>query len=262
MPFQITLGAIAGATIFLGLPIAVLPRVGEKTRGFLNAASTGIVLFLLLEIMGQMMEWIEDLFQSSVSGFPQLHNALLYSGLLILGLSCGLLGMIYFERAFIHEGKDEVSTPGERGRHISKMIATGIGIHNLTEGMAIAQAYSWGDHKLAILLALGFGLHNATEGFGIAAPLSGQKPSWKFLLTMGLIGGGPTFLGAILGSYWQSDVLKIFTMSLAAGTLLYLIGELMHLGRHLKGETIVEIGLLVGFSVAFATEMILVLVGF
>ena len=51
-------------------------------------------------------------------------------------------------------------------------------------------------------------------------------------------------------------------MSLAAGTLLYLIGELMHLGRHLKGETIVEIGLLVGFSVAFATEMVLVLVGF
>ena len=74
----------------------------------MNAASTGIVLFLLLEIMGQMMEWIEDLFKSSVDGFPQLHNALLYSGLLILGLSCGLLGMIYFERAFIHEGKDEV----------------------------------------------------------------------------------------------------------------------------------------------------------
>lgn len=265
MPIQIILGAIAGVTIFLGLPIAMMPTVNERTRSFLTAISTGILIFLLVEIMGKQMELIEELFQSASEGYPQLGNAFLFSGLLLGGLAAGLLGMIYFEERFIRSGKDE-AVPGVKATQLALMIAIGIGVHNLTEGLAIAQAYGWGEERLALVLALGFALHNATEGFGIAGPLAGQKPSWKFLALAGLIGGGPTFLGTILGTalgeFSQSNHVRVFCLSLAGGTLLYLVGELMHLGRHLKGEAIVEVGLLVGFALGFATEMALVFSGF
>lgn len=260
MPTEIMLGLIAGGTIFLGLPIARISNVGEKTRGFLNAMSTGVLIFMLVEIMGKVVEWMEELFEAAAGGFPTLAPAIEYSAILIAGLSLGLLSMIYFEKIYIKGGKDE-TPPGKRAIQVATMIAIGIGIHNLTEGFAIAQAYSWGDQGLAFFLAAGFGLHNATEGFGIAAPLSGQKPSWKYLFFMGLVGGVPTLLGTIIGGWWQSDAFRIFTFGLAAGSILYIVGELLHIGRHLKGEIIAEVGLLVGFTLAYATEMGIVLAG-
>lgn len=261
MSTPILLGLIAGGTIFLGLPVAVLPRVGVKTRGFLTAFSTGVLIFLLVEIMASTMEWIEDLFSSASEGFPTTHEALLFSGVLLLGLSIGLLGMAFFEKKYVRTETDPTQTGPSRAAQLSAMIAIGIGVHNFTEGLAIAQSYGFGHESLAWLLALGFALHNATEGFGIAGPLAGERPSWKFLIVVGLVGGAPVLFGAWLGSLWQNDVLRIFSMALAAGTILYLVGELLHLGRTLKGRGIVEVGLLLGFAVGFATEMFLVSVG-
>ncbi|MBI3549741.1 MAG: ZIP family metal transporter [Elusimicrobia bacterium] len=260
VPTQVLLGIIAGGTIFLGLPIALLPDISSRAKGFLNAMSTGILVFLLVEIVGKVLEQLEELFQSASHGYPTLPDALTFSSLLIVGLALGLLGMVYFEQAYIRGGKDKTPTRS-KALQVSMMIAIGIGLHNLTEGMAIAQAYSWGDQRLALFLAIGFGLHNATEGFGIAAPLSGQQTYWSRLCWMGLIGGGPTFLGTIVGSYWQSDPFRMFTFGLAAGAILYIVGELLHIGRSLKGEAVVEIGLLAGFTLAFATEMFLAMNG-
>ena len=91
---------------------------------------------------------------------------------------------------------------------LSLLIATGIGLHNFSEGLAIGQAGAPGAISLAIVLIIGFGLHNATEGFGIVAPLSGEpvRPSWRFLLLLGLIGGGPTFVGTLIGQPWVERV--------------------------------------------------------
>jgi ZIP family zinc transporter len=250
------LGAIAGATIFLGLPIARVPGVSPRLKAFLGAMSTGVLIFILVEIMGKTLESLEDLFVSASGGYPTLTSALTLSALLLLGLGVGLLGMVFFEQAFIRGSKDAGAGRPDAER-VSTMIAVGIGLHNLTEGMAIAQAYSWGETKLALSLAVGFGLHNATEGFGIAAPLSGEGISWGRLAWLGLLGGGPTFLGAIIGGFWQSDRFRVFTFGLAAGAILYIIGELLHLGRRLKGEAVVEAGLLAGFALAFASEMLL-----
>jgi ZIP family zinc transporter len=107
-------------------------------------------------------------------------------------------------------------------------------------------------------LAIGFALHNATEGFGIAAPLSGHRASWGFLGLTGLIAGGPTFLGAVIGGWWVNETTKVLALSLASGTILYVVGELLHLGRQLKEESVVGIGLLLGFFVAFATEFVII----
>jgi ZIP family zinc transporter len=138
------------------------------------------------------------------------------------------------------------------------MIAVGLGLHNLSEGLAIGQGYASGALQLAWLLAIGFALHNATEGFGIAAPLSGHQAGWGFLSVAGLVAGGPTFLGAVIGGWWVSEATETFCLALAAGTILYVIGELLHLGRQLKEDAVVGIGLLTGFFVAMATEFLLI----
>lgn len=250
------LGLIAGGTIFLGLPIARLKQVSTKTKAFLNAISTGILIFLLVEITGHLIEEIEELVEAAVLTRAGGLEASWYGGLFILGFSLGLLGLVAFERFFLGSAKDEAA-PRTRAKQLGLMIAVGLGLHNLSEGLAIGQGYSAGATQLAWLLAIGFALHNATEGFGIAAPLSGHKTSWRFLGVCGLIAGGPTFLGAVAGSAWVSKPMEIFCLALAAGTILYIVGELLHLGRLLKGEAIVEIGLLLGFFVAMAADFTL-----
>ncbi len=247
------LGLVAGGTIFLGLPIARLGHVSAKTKAFLNAVSTGILIFLLVEITGRLIEEIEQLVEAAAVGDAPWQGVFKYGGLFVLGFSIGLIGMVIFERFFLGSAKDEVNV-GKRAKRLALMIAVGLGLHNLSEGLAIGQGYSAGAVQLAWLLAIGFALHNATEGFGIAAPLSGHRVSWPFLGLCGLVAGAPTFLGSVVGSWWVSKPAELFCLSLAAGTILYIIGELLHLGRVLKGEAIVEIGLLIGFFVAMAAD--------
>ena len=250
------LGLFAGGTIVLGLPVAKLAKVSPKVKAFLNALSTGILIFLLVEITGHLIEEIEGLVETAAVGGGGLGGAYFYGGLFVLGFSAGLLALVWFEQRFIGSAKDQAN-PGRRAKQLALMIAIGLGLHNLSEGLAIGQGYAAGATQLAWLLAIGFALHNATEGFGIAAPLSGHRASWGFLGLCALIAGGPTFLGAALGSAWISKPAEIFCLALAAGTILYLVGELLHLGRQLKKEAIVSIGLLIGFFIAMATDFTL-----
>ena len=76
------------------------------------------------------------------------------------------------------------------------------------------------------MLIIGFALHNATEGFGIVGPLGGVRPSWRWLGLAGLVGGGPTFLGAMVGYQVTSDALELCFFALAGGAILYVIGEI------------------------------------
>lgn len=247
------LGLIAGGTIFLGLPVARLSHVTTKTKAFLNAVSTGILIFLLVEITGHLLEEIEEL----ITARAAMGELVEHGGLFVLGFAIGLLGLVYFERRFLKTAKNGIP-PKTRAKQIAMMIAIGLGLHNLSEGLAIGQGYASGALHLAWLLAIGFALHNATEGFGIAAPLSGHLVSWRFLGLTGLVAGGPTFLGAIIGGRWSNEPTEIFCLSLAAGTILYIVGELLHLGRQLKEEAVVEFGLLVGFFVAFGADLVLI----
>ena len=250
------LGLLAGGTIFLGLPIARLRSVSTKTKGFLNALSTGILIFLLVEIAGHLIEELEAMVETAATSGVGTPMAFWYGGLFVLGFSLGLLGLVFFEQRFIGAAKDQVA-PGKRAKQLALMIAIGLGLHNLSEGLAIGQGHAAGAIHLAWLLAIGFALHNATEGFGVAAPLSGHRASWGFLSLCGIIAGGPTFLGAVMGSWWVNKPAEIFCLALAAGSILYIIAEPLHLGRMLKGETVVSVGLLIGFFVAMGTDFAL-----
>jgi ZIP family zinc transporter len=252
----ILLGGLAGFTIFLGLPLAFMRRLNTRVRGFLTAMSTGILVFLLVEITAKVIDSIEDLTLSTAGGFHTLNDTLIYGTIFAVGLFIGLVGLVWFEKRFIGAGEETI-TAEQNARRLSVMIAMGIGLHNLSEGLAIGQAYGWGNASLGLLLVVGFALHNATEGFGIVGPLTGYRTSWGFLAAMGLIGGGPTLIGTVIGSLWTVKPLEIFFLSLASGSILYIVGELLHLGRKLKDEWIAALGLLTGFFLAFVTDLLI-----
>lgn len=146
---------------------------------------------------------------------------------------------------------------------LAMMIAIGVGAHNFSEGLAIGQSYVSGAIGLAILLIIGFGAHNATEGFGIAGPLTGlvKKPRIRFLILAGLIGGGPTFIGTLLGSLWNSSIAYILFLSLAGGALIYVSLLMYNSGRRQTTNNILMAGIFVGLCAGFLTDLMLVLGG-
>src|SRR5262249_1167844 len=98
-------------------------------------------------------------------------------------------------------------------------IAIAIGLHNFAEGLAIGVSAKPGAIGLATVLIIGFSLHNATEGFGIVGPLGDVRPSWAWLGLAGLVGGGPTFLGTLVGYQVHSDALELCFYALAGGAI-------------------------------------------
>jgi ZIP family zinc transporter len=114
-----------------------------------------------------------------------------------------------------------------------------------------------------VLLVVGFALHNSTEGFGIVGPLaaSGVRAPWRYLLLAGLIAGGPTFLGTIVGTAISSQFVFVAFLTLAAGAIIYVVAELLFTGRKLGAWDITVWGVLAGFLVGLATEFVIVAAG-
>jgi ZIP family zinc transporter len=138
------------------------------------------------------------------------------------------------------------------------MIAVGIGAHNFAEGLAIGASAASGATALAIGLILGFALHNATEGFGIAAPIAGRGfvATWGQIGLAGLVAGGPTFVGTMIGYRFSSPTLSAFFLMTAVGALVFVVGELWNVLRR-SGLTVMSTSMLaVGFMVALGTEVI------
>jgi ZIP family zinc transporter len=138
------------------------------------------------------------------------------------------------------------------------LIAVGIGMHNFGEGLAIGASAAAGQISLALLLVIGFGAHNATEGFGIVAPLAaaGDRPSWRRLALLGLIAGGPTFVGTVLGMQVTAPLLGIAFLALAAGSILYVVIELLAVARATRMKELVTWGILLGLALGFVTDAI------
>ena len=250
-PIVVVFGFIAGATILLGLPIARLRQPAPTLRILLNAGAVGVLLFLVWDVLSHAWEPIDaGLVASSLP--PSL---LLFGALFVVGLVVGLLGVALFEKRWLRR-TGQIELPPRR---LALMIATGIGLHNFAEGLAIGQSAGSGELALAGVLVIGFALHNATEGFGIVAPLVGQveRPSWRFLLLLGAIGGGPTLIGTLVGSLFVSAALSVLFLALAAGSIIYVIVTLLGVLARARRTELTAAGILVGMIAGFVTDAIL-----
>ena len=280
------LGAIAGFTIFLGLPLAVLQNLSAKKKGFLNAFAIGILVFLIIDVFSHAWESAEDSATDAISGKIPLGNAALSLVALFGGLGIGLLGLTWYESKFMNRKnlsskygtgiqaeteykklhyaqKQPLLLQQTNAYRVAMMIAIGIGTHNFSEGLAIGQSYISGSISLALLLIIGFGAHNATEGFGIAGPLTGlnKKPNIRFIILLGLIGGGPTFLGTLVGSLWASTIASILFLSIAGGALIYVSMLMYNTGRLQTTNTILMTGIFFGLIAGFITDLMISLSG-
>jgi len=264
----IVLGAIAGFTIFLGLPVGRIRSGSVRVKTFLNGVSAGILIFLLFDILENATQPLEN----AVTGRTWSHLFALAS-VYVVGLGAGLLGLVYMGRVWRRRRPEASFGPGAMALaeiqarrsdalRLGMSIATGIGLHNFSEGLAIGQAAKADEVSLALLLVVGFALHNATEGFGIVGPLAaeGVSPSWGWLVVAGLVGGGPTFLGTIVGTAVSSELVFVAFLAMAAGAILFVIGELFSAGRRLSWEVTLW-GAFAGFVIGLVTELIIVAAG-
>jgi ZIP family zinc transporter len=256
------LGTVAGFTIFLGLPVAFI-GIGDRVRGFLNAFAIGILLFLIVDVFSHAWNQTTASALFAFGGHGSVGIAAADLALMFGGITLGLLGLVAYERTYMRKSPD-----GLDRRKLSTMTALGIGAHNLSEGLAIGQAYlaglaGLGSGGLAIVLVVGFAAHNATEGFGITAPLVGMvpKPKLTFLAKVLFIGGVPTLIGTLAGSVYFSPEAYIFFLALAGGALVYVTMLMFSTGRRQYSNILMMGGIFLGLCAGFATDLIVTLGG-
>jgi ZIP family zinc transporter len=271
----LVLGAIAGFTIYLGLPLGRVDSADPRLQAGLSALAAGVLLFLLWDVLVHGVAPVEEALEQAAEGERGWAKFAGLAALLAGGLVAGLMSLVYYERWMRRPHRSGPLGPGaevadepvplswfERltpGHRLALLVAIGIGLHNFGEGLAIGQAGAAGEISLALALIVGFGLHNATEGFGIVGPMSGERdrPSWGFLGLLGLIGGGPTFLGTVIGNAWVSEAVSVAFFGVAAGSILYVVQELFNVNRRFGSPVLVGWMVLVGLFLGFGTDFVI-----
>jgi zinc transporter, ZIP family len=273
------LGAIAGFTIFLGLPLARLRNIGTRVRLAASMASAGVLAFLFFDVLAGSNEIVEGALAQAKDGEASWARFAGLLAMLVVGFGAGLIGLGVVEKRILGgpppmAGGSDALVLGDSplaslsrphissGMRMGMLIAVAIGVHNFSEGLAIGVSAHAGEVALATTLIVGFALHNATEGFGIVGPLdSASRPSWGWLALVGLIGGGPTILGTALGYQVASEALQLGFLALAAGAILYITIELWGMGRRRGHRVLATSALAVGFLVAYGSDLVVAYAG-
>jgi zinc transporter, ZIP family len=279
----VILGAIAGLTIFLGLPLGRVRGLSMRLRALLNAGAAGVLVFLFSEVVESGLGPIDATLEHAVKGTGSWADFAGHVAAYGALFAVGLVGLVYYDHWLLHRKPRRVHAervqegvpfgpgaasvdeyparlPGFLATEASRLaffIALGIGLHNFSEGLAIGQSAAAGKVSLAVLLIIGFGLHNATEGFGIIGPMAGagERPTWGYLVALGIIGGGPTFLGTLIGQSFVNDFMFMSFLALAAGSILYVVVQLVKVGFKLGHEDMLVWGLFLGFAIGLGTEL-------
>jgi ZIP family zinc transporter len=274
----VLLGALAGFTIYLGLPFGRLRIVSARARVALAMFSVGVLAFLFAEVLVHGVEIVEHQFDELHDGNGSLGYGLLLALVLGGGFAAGSAGLAVVEKWMrprrpappIAGGATDAMTVeqagllaqedlGARARALrtGMTIAAAIGLHNFAEGLAIGVSASTGEIGLATVLIIGFAVHNATEGFGIIGPLGDVRPSWAWLAIAGLVGGGPVFLGSMIGYNVTSEPLELAFYAVSAGAILYVIGEVWAAMRRLGHRELGLSMLAAGVFLGAMTEMVI-----
>ncbi|MGI9184017.1 MAG: ZIP family metal transporter [Solirubrobacteraceae bacterium] len=275
----VALGALAGLTIFLGLPVGRMQLLGSRARVALAMFAVGVLAFIFVDVLSNGLSIVDG----ALAAFKHHHESFLYVLWLVIllaaGFGAGSAGLATIQRRLRPLGARRPSIAGganvaavagvdpdtvsveleaaqRRALRTGLTIAAAIGVHNFAEGLAIGVSARAGAISLATVLIVGFALHNATEGFGIVGPLGDVRPSWRWLGLAGLIGGGPTFLGSIVGYEVTSHALELAFYAMAGGAILFVIGEVWN-GMRRFGYRELELAMLTaGFVVGVLTELV------
>jgi ZIP family zinc transporter len=274
----VLLGALAGFTIYLGLPFGRVRIVSPRARVSLAMFSVGVLAFLFAEVLVHGVEIVEHQFDKLGNGHGSLGYGLLLCLMLGGGFAAGSAGLAVVEQwmrprrkpAPIAGGATDAMTVEQaqmldtehlaaraRALRTGMTIAAAIGLHNFAEGLAIGVSASTGEIGLATVLIVGFAVHNATEGFGIIGPLGEVRPTWTWLIVAGLVGGGPVFLGSMIGYNVTSQPLELAFYAVSAGAILYVIGEVWAAMRKVGYRELGLAMLAAGVFLGAATEMII-----
>jgi ZIP family zinc transporter len=281
MDFSETVGlaAIAGFSIFIGLPVGRVRWAGDRVRVCLAMFSVGILAFIFMDVTKHGEAILETAVNHLKHDGGSFGHVLGLFALLAVGFLAGTAGISAAERRLRSRRSSPAPVAGgeaaavldpeqlarsqqgaedarRRALQTGMVIALAIGLHNFAEGLAIGVSAKTGAITLATVLIIGFGLHNATEGFGIVGPLGDTRPSWGWLGVAGLVAGGPTVLGTIVGYQVTSEQMELLFYALAGGAVLYVIGEVWTGMRRYGHRTLGLCWIAAGFLAGVATDLI------
>ncbi len=246
-----TLWAFTLVGIFVGvLPVLLgllwLPfirRLPQQWMGFFLALTAGLLVFLGVDAFDEALETTERV--------PGAFQGL---GLIVLGIF-GALAALYALDGWMRSRRGEV-TP----LFVAGLIAIGIGLHNLGEGLAIGAAHALGELGLTTFLIVGFMLHNVTEGLGIVAPLARSRVRIVTLVGLGLLAGAPAIFGTYIGGLAYSPTLAVLFLSIGVGAIIQVVWEIGKLMRRDGGQLTAPLaagGFVVGLLVMYGTGLLI-----
>ena len=275
----VLLGALAGSTIFLGLPVGRMRILSSRTRVALAMFAVGVLAFIFVDVLSNGLDIVHTALQGFKDGRISFAYVVWLVVLLAAGFGAGSAGLAMLQRrlrplgarrppiaggggavAAARVAPDTATHDLEAARRAALRtgltIAAAIGVHNFAEGLAIGVSARAGAISLATVLIIGFALHNATEGFGIVGPLGDIRPSWRWLALAGVVGGAPTFVGSLVGYGVTSHALELAFYAMAGGAILYVIGEVWN-GMRRFGYRELELAMLTaGFLVGVLTDLV------
>ncbi len=248
-------GLMALLGIYVGvIPIALgmlwLPwirRIPPAWLRALMALTVGLLAFLAIDAT------LEG-FELAGEGSQAFGGA----ALVLIGAAVAFLALTGVS-SWLEQRRRAARAAGASGGHLALLVAVGIGLHNLGEGVAIGSAYSTGALALGAFLVVGFALHNTTEGLAIVAPIAHLRPTLGRLALLGLIAGAPAVLGAWIGAAAFNSSLAAFLFGFGAGAIVQVIVQLAPSLRDGEGRTLHPVavtGLLTGLALMFATGLL------
>jgi zinc transporter, ZIP family len=248
-----------GLMALLGVYVGVIPvsmgmlwlpfvrRVGEGWLRVLIAFTIGLLAFLAVD---STLEGIEI----------AAEGAQAFGGVALVAL--GALGSFIALSAVdagLSARREGAAGAGAAGAYLALLVAIGIGLHNLGEGLAIGSSYAAGALALGAFLVVGFALHNTTEGLAIVAPLAERRPRLGRLALLGLIAGAPAIIGAWIGAAAFNASLVAFLLGVGAGAIVQVVWQLVPSIRDRTGRALnpgSAAGVLAGLVVLYATSLL------
>lgn len=233
--------------VFLGIFwLPALRNLGKRWMLFLMAVTAGLLLFLGFDTVAEALK--------QAAKVPGVFQGV---GLIGIGIVSTFLILEAISKRQAETGRDEAA----KRLSLAFTIATGMGIHNLGEGLAIGAAYNIGEISLGTFLVVGFIIQNITEGLGIIAPVLRDRPSLRALIWMGLIGGVPAIIGAWIGGYAPSPTLAVLFLSIGAGAIFQVVYEI---SKYIQKDTaresmpgMVFSGVLAGMMMLWVTGLLI-----